>query len=113
MTPENRRDIPNTIAQIEKIIDLKTQQVRLLLELRRNLRIAMAAGVDPDAVATCGYDRGTDPRWRKQKHGQPDPKPAPNYVILKDGRRVDFAPVESDAQPLKFDTPDPQSGGLR
>lgn len=111
MTPENRATIPQTLLHIEKLIDLKLQQIKLMQELHRGLRIAVAADVDPDSIVRSGYDWKTDPRWKKQRHGEPDPKPAPNYVILEDGRRVDFAPVEEPAQPLKFSSPSPPSGG--
>lgn len=82
--------IPDTIEKINRLIVLKNQQIKLLEELKANLQLAERAGVDPKQIDRGGYDADKDERWKKWPGWMKDIiRPRTNYVILKDGRRID------------------------
>jgi hypothetical protein len=82
--------IRGTIESIDDLIRLKRRQIKLLEELRANLAIAERAGVDPNAIARVGYDQSKDLRWNKwPPYMKATIQPEWNYVVLKDGTRVD------------------------
>lgn len=53
----------------------------------------MKAGVDPNLITKHGYDQARDHRWTRWPHGMQrmiEIRPEPNYVILKDGTKVEW-----------------------
>lgn len=89
----NERLIHGTINSIEKVIELHYQKIRLMEELKIGLLMAERAGVSPEEIEKVGYDPLKDERWKKwpwwlQNRGD-GIRPEHNYVILKDGTRID------------------------
>lgn len=84
--------IRGAVEQIDELIRLKRRQIELLEELRANLEIAARAGVDPNDIARVGYDQSKDLRWNKwPPYMKATIQPEWNYVVLKDGSRVNVA----------------------
>ncbi len=87
--------IVETIAQIDELIALTLKKVELFRELRHALDLANRAGVHPNEIARSGYDPAADPRWNRwPAHATAAMEPETNYVVLKDGRRIDLPPPE-------------------
>lgn len=88
---ELTEQIDGMIKSLDQIIEATQKKVQLYGEMRKMFLIAKSAGVHPRDIEGSGYNPKTDPRWDKypnwyKQHIQP----MPNYVVLKDGRRVDF-----------------------
>lgn len=82
--------IRGTVESIDELIRLKCEQIKLLEELRANLEIAARAAIDPNSIARVGYDQSKDLRWKKwPPYMKATIRPEWNYVVLKDGSRVD------------------------
>jgi hypothetical protein len=87
----SQEKIAGAIAAIDELLVLREKQRLLLLELRHNLDIAARAGVDPNDIASRGYDPAIDLRWRKwPSFWQNEIVPETNFVTLKSGVRVDI-----------------------
>jgi hypothetical protein len=82
--------MPKNTETVDRLIALTEQKLALLRELR--------AGVHPDDIDRTGYDPKTDERWaRWPARETADIKPETNYVILKDGTRVEL-PIDWKAK---------------
>ncbi len=79
---------------VDELIALTEKKLILLRELRHAFDLAERAGVHPNEIDRSGYDPKTDERLThlpaRRTQGM---KPVTNYVILKDGRRIDL-PIE-------------------
>jgi hypothetical protein len=90
--------MPKNTETVDRLIALTEQKLALLRELRAALEIAERAGVHPDDIDRTGYDPKTDERWaRWPARETADIKPETNYVILKDGTRVEL-PIDWKAK---------------
>jgi len=89
---EKGRAIREKIAQLRK---LRAEQDLLLEELDHQAQL-MDRGIDPQQVQNLGYDPARDKRGRNQV-------PVWNYAILKDGSRVNFAPLSQTRRTYEKD----------
>lgn len=79
-----------TIESIDKLIALEERRIVLLRELRKSYSLALRAGVPAGDIERMGYDESKDMRLVKWPHIlRGSIQPDMNYVILKDGRRID------------------------
>lgn len=81
------------LATIEEVRQKTAERDRLLSVLEMQAMV-MSQGIDVRNVKSYGYDPLTDKRkpmikdqWRKPK------SPVYNYLIMKDGTRIDMEPV--------------------
>jgi hypothetical protein len=78
------------VAQIDQLIALSEKKIALLRELRAQFVLAQRAGVHPNEIARAGFDPLIAPRWRWREIEHGGKQPTTNYVVLKDGRRIDL-----------------------
>lgn len=86
--PETNTEI---LKDIDEMIALRRESLRLLEELRETYALAGRAGVDAREVDHAGYDPAADGRWTRPEWRSYRDRITPevNYLVLRDGRRID------------------------
>lgn len=94
--------IHGTVNSVDELIRLSLKKVELLRELRRSLTLCEKFGVDPNDVEKFGHDPALDRRDCFGNIAYYDDisldLKEPNYVVLKDGTRVDQKEPWDDPQ---------------
>lgn len=93
--------IEQMIESVDELLRLRHESLKLLQELRRRFVLAQRFGVHPDEIVKDGFDPTLDFRRRFGylclRVDFDNDLWEPNYVILKDGRRIEQYETWEDA----------------